>query len=748
MRSWTAYTVKMSVIERVPMSRNVCRLFRFAGVPIALWCAACWPGTAAWADPPAPFDLAGPALAVSVTRQGITLPLATVPQLSVGDAISVRVNLPATETAHYLLVAAFLRDPTNPPPDSWFFRSETWKSAAHSGGTLNLVVPAEAKHLALFLAPATGGDFATLRKAVEARPGAFIRAAQDLEQASLDRSRFEAYLAAIRTVSATSPDTLVHDAPVIAASLRIRINEDCLQRQAEFQAACLLDAKQAVVLGGDGNANTALTSAATDLVLTLSNTPMGGAGTYSPYIGAIRDIVGIFGAMRTARYQYIPALGLAHGDTMALVLNTPPSFADPKSVLMAALPGVGPALPLVPHHQPGAAAPCLGALAPARQPPVPLAINPLWYATAYAHDLALRVQMPGAVAVDVPVVPDPVRGGLVIAPGAALPAGLTGPVSATLHGLWGFDPFTGPEVTLAVAGDWHWQRKVSGKDDGLLTMTGAASACVGSVTVAQPHGAPQPANWRTQGPDEIAITLPTGDARHDQLTVSVNGPDGTSPAVLLVAPPARPAPPAAQIAARVSESPGNEPGATIQLDGTDEFAAGARLSFTVKAQPGEHFSGHEVIEVGTSGSDTTAHLTAGNGLTLVDSTVMIATLTPAQLLGGSAYGPLRARLVRGDAAGDWLGVGTLVRLPRLKTLDCAAAPATTCTLRGEALYLLASVAPTHDADSATSVPEGYPASTLTVTPPGPNGALYIRLHDAPEVINRVTFGAPLAKASQ
>ena len=223
--------------------------------------------------------------------------------------------------------------------------------------------------------------------------------------------------------------------------------------------------------------------------------------------------------------------------------------------------------------------------------------------------------------------------------------------------------------------------------------------------------------------------------------------DGTSPAVLLVAPPARPAPPAAQIAARVSESPGHEPGATIQLDGTDEFAAGARLSFTVKAQPGEHFSGHEVIEVGTSGGDTTAHLTAGNGLTLVDSTVMIATLTPAQVLGGSAYGPLRARLVRGDAAGDWLGVGTLVRLPRLKTLDCAAAPATTCTLHGEALYLLASVAATHDADNVTSVPEGYPASTLTVMPPGPDGALYIRLHDAPEVINRVTFGAPLTKAA-
>ncbi|WP_420382282.1 hypothetical protein [Novosphingobium sp.] len=715
----------------------------------ALCLALCWPGAQAWADP-APFDLAGPNITVAVTRQGVTLPIASVPQLAPGDTVRVQVVLPASENAHYLLVAAFLRDPTNPPPDSWFFRSETWKAARRGGGALNLTVPAGANHLVLFMAPATGGDFATLRKAVQARPGAFVRAAQDLEQASLDRSRFETYLATIRRVAAKAPDTLVHDAPVIAGSLRIKINDECLQRQAEFQAACLLDSKQSVVLGGDGAANTStLTGAAADLLLNLSATPQGGAGYYSPYIGAIRDIVGIFGAMRTARYQYIPALGLARGGNLALVLNTPPSFADPKSVLMVALPEVKPAMALVPHREPGAVAACLGA----KQPIVPVTISPLYYATDFAHDLTLRVHLAGDAAADLPVVPDPVRGGLVIAPGATLPADSTGPMSATLHGMWGFEPFTGPDVALAVPGAWHWQRKDAGKttskDDGPLTLTGAASACIVSVTATAPHGTPQPASWKPVGPDEITIVLPAKEDRHDQIAISIEGPKGTAPATLMVAPPAKAPPPAARIIARVSEPPtpesANAP--TFQLGNTDEIPANARLSFTLKAEPGDKFAGRDAVEVGTTGNDTVAHLTVGSGLTLVDPTILVVSLTPAQALGSSAYGPLRVRLMRGDVAGDWLGVGTMVRLPTLKALDCKTGTAGKCTLRGDALYLLASVSATRGFDSATSVADGYPGTTLAVprpladAKPGPDSTLFVRLHDAPEVINQVTFHA-------
>ena len=275
------------------------------------------PATAVSADP-APFDLSGPTLRVTVTRDGQTLPIGAVPQLAAGDRLSIAARLPADDAARYLLVAAFLRDATNPPPEPWFQKTRTWQRTGRGGDPITVTVPPGARHLVLFLAPATGGDFVTLRAAVQARPGAFVRAAQDLEQASLDRSRYEAFLAAIRK-AADTPGELARVAPVAANALRIKINDDCLQRQPGMQAACLLDARQAVVLGNDSSGSSSLSAAAADLAMTLSATPAGGLGYYSPYISAIREIVGIFSAMHTARYQYIPALGVANGDGLALV---------------------------------------------------------------------------------------------------------------------------------------------------------------------------------------------------------------------------------------------------------------------------------------------------------------------------------------------------------------------------------------------------------------------------------------------
>src|SRR5689334_4319937 len=77
---------------------------------------------AAFAGPePAPFDLAGPMLDVKVTRGTQTLPISEVPNLAAGDRLSIKADFPATQSAHYLLVAAFLRGATNPPPKDWFF---------------------------------------------------------------------------------------------------------------------------------------------------------------------------------------------------------------------------------------------------------------------------------------------------------------------------------------------------------------------------------------------------------------------------------------------------------------------------------------------------------------------------------------------------------------------------------------------------------------------------------------------------
>jgi hypothetical protein len=83
---------------------------------------------------PAPFDLAGPKLEVKVTHAGKTLPISEVPNLSAGDQVSIKADLPPGQSVHYLLVAAFLRGATNPPPETGFSQSETWNPKGQRAG--------------------------------------------------------------------------------------------------------------------------------------------------------------------------------------------------------------------------------------------------------------------------------------------------------------------------------------------------------------------------------------------------------------------------------------------------------------------------------------------------------------------------------------------------------------------------------------------------------------------------------------
>src|SRR5579875_1124 len=125
------------------------------------------------------FDLVGPKIDVRVTRAGVTLPIASVPNLQPGDKLWIHPDLPPSQSVKYLLICAFLRGTTNPPPESWFFRIETWKKEVRDEG-FSVIVPAEAQQAVLFMAPETGGDFATLKSSVRGRPGVFVRASQDL----------------------------------------------------------------------------------------------------------------------------------------------------------------------------------------------------------------------------------------------------------------------------------------------------------------------------------------------------------------------------------------------------------------------------------------------------------------------------------------------------------------------------------------------------------------------------------------
>src|SRR5579875_4137614 len=112
------------------------------------------------------FDLIGPRINIRVTRNGVTLPIAEVPNLQPGDRIWLHPDLPPTQSVKYLLICAFLRGTTNPPPENWFIRINTWDKKVREEGVF-ITVPDEAQQAVLFLAPETGGDFSTLRSAVQ-----------------------------------------------------------------------------------------------------------------------------------------------------------------------------------------------------------------------------------------------------------------------------------------------------------------------------------------------------------------------------------------------------------------------------------------------------------------------------------------------------------------------------------------------------------------------------------------------------
>src|SRR5271154_7290666 len=361
---------------------------------------------------PAPFDLSGPTLDVKITRGTKTLPVSEVPNLAAGDRVWIKADLPATQSTHYLMVAAFLSGSTNPPPENWFFPCKTWTGKCGQAG-LTVTVPEGAQQVLVFLAPETGGDYKTLVSAVRGRPGAFVRTSQDLNQAALDRSRLERYLSAIRGLSDADPSKLAEAAPLLARSLAIKVDQKCLDRIPELQAPCLTQGQESLILN-DGH-STSIVEALTlgpgsDLAMEASYTPQLSYGYYSPYIASVFDIARILDSFRTAQYQYIPALASHRGDKLVLTLNAAPSFHNPKSVMVIALPAVE-----------SAQLPPLHAVDPkeifcVRRSTLVLPVDgaPLAFSTRYAHDLTLNLTGRDGKTIALAAQADPVRGGYVV----------------------------------------------------------------------------------------------------------------------------------------------------------------------------------------------------------------------------------------------------------------------------------------------------------------------------------------------
>ena len=490
----------------------------------ACLCAGLLAPALARAADTAPFDLAGPALKVTVAHAGATLPIAEVPNLSPGDVVSIKADLPASQSVHYLLVAAFLRGATNPPPQEWFSRAETWTRKGRDG--LKLVTPPDAEQLVVFLAPQTGGDFKTLMGAVQGRPGAFVRASQDLNQASLDRSRLDAFLAAVRATDPTDPDRLKTVSPLLARSLTVKLNTDCFQKMAELQAACLTEGQDTLVLN-DGHSTSiaeALTSGApADLALQLTASPVANFGYSSAYVAAAFDVVRILQSFRTAQYQYIPAIATAKDDRLSLVLNAAPSFHNPQSVLVAALPAIAP--PQSPPLRP--VDPKAVFCAERTDLLLPIEGAPLAYSTHYAHDMVVRVRGKDGKTFDLPVRADAEKGGFIVDTSGVDPADLGDAVDGSLHGYWGFEPFDGPAFHLQTARAAPWrlapddeQALVVGRDD-TVHLQGAAASCVESVVLQQPSGVAQPVTWKSEAPDQLTAVVPLGSAEPGPMTLLV-----------------------------------------------------------------------------------------------------------------------------------------------------------------------------------------------------------------------------------
>ena len=178
----------------------------------------------------------------------------------------------------------------------------------------------------------------------------------------------------------------------------------------------------------------------------------------------------------------------------------------------------------------------------------------------------------------------------------------------------------------------------------------------------------------------------------------------------------------------------------IRFGSEEELSQGARLSFFVKSEVPDKFSHTEKIEVATA--DESFHVLLGEAdgnLILQDSQTVLAMFDPTKSFGPSAFGPLRFRPVDADgAAGDWINLANLVRVPTLKEIRCPDKPDEQCKLSGTNLFLIDSVASDPQFAHTVPVPAGFADSTLSV--PRPNGTLlYLKLRDDPATANMMVL---------
>ncbi len=517
----------------------------------------------------------------------------------------------------------------------------------------------------------------------------------------------------------------------------------------------------------------------------------------------------------------------------------PPSFRNPMSVVVVALPPIGAARPEPLHPvnpeedfcalKPGLVLPAEGA--------------PLVFATELAHDLVLHVEPVGAKAsakgqsVDIPVDVDAERGGLI--PREKIPALPDGELRGEVRGKWGFDDWEGPQFQLVTAQPGKWSVNaadrsalVVGRDD-IIELDGETSDCVANVAAQIDEAPAVTLGWNSPKPDELEITIPLKDAgpgpvnlevnqfglakpdrvrmvayaaaaaldglnlnsgdktallrgtRLDEVaTAQVDGVsftpsslnrvenldqlqmDAAGPTVSLKASehyvalvdlkdgrtlkaPVTVDPPRPQVTL-LSEGVQKDAAAPspVEMSRPDDLPVEGRLVFFLKSDVPAEFPRDEKVEVAAADSsfDTTLALGDG-GLMLQDAQTAVANLEPLARFGSSAFGPVRVRAISADgAAGDWVPLGTLVRIPGFKELRCPRAAAKPCLLSGTDLFLATSFSATATFDNPVSVPPGFTGTELVVPHPV-KGILYLKLRDDPASQETLTLPVKLIAPS-
>jgi hypothetical protein len=178
----------------------------------------------------------------------------------------------------------------------------------------------------------------------------------------------------------------------------------------------------------------------------------------------------------------------------------------------------------------------------------------------------------------------------------------------------------------------------------------------------------------------------------------------------------------------------------VHLGSPNDLPVNARLVFFLRSKTPSNFPRNEKVEVAATDNSFRTTLSVSDGsLMLEDASTALGVVEPLAKFGSSAFGPLQARAVSADGvAGNWLPLGTLVRVPGFRELHCPRSVLRQCTLTGTNLFLANSVASSADFDNAVDVPADFTGTQLTVPHPV-DGVLYLKLRDDPDTVQTLAL---------